>query len=61
MTMSLFHVLHYGFRKKMLLVNTPTGQISTSFRIYHRHIFLFLSFCSTRSSEISIGRNPITK
>jgi hypothetical protein len=25
MSLCLFHVLHYGFRKKMLLVNTPTG------------------------------------
>lgn len=25
MSMCLFHVLHYGFRKKMLLLNTPTG------------------------------------
>lgn len=25
MSLSLFHVLHYGFRKRMLLVNTPTG------------------------------------
>lgn len=24
--MCLFHVLHYGFRKRMLLVNTPTGR-----------------------------------
>lgn len=25
MTLCLFHVIHYAFRKKMLLVNTPTG------------------------------------
>ena len=44
MSLCLFHVLHYGFRKRMLLVNTPQGnheQISFSFHI--RAFSLFIS------------------
>ena len=38
-SLSLFHVLHYGFRKKMLLVNTPTGEWIELFHTAHLQFF----------------------
>jgi hypothetical protein len=43
MSLCLFHVLHYGFRKKMLLVNTPTGNSNSCCCFFREDFYRFIS------------------